>query len=414
MLGHRAGQPAPRRRGAGRPPRRRAAPTPSDAQHEQRPTPGRRAAAAAAAYPVSRRRPGAGVRGRPQGRWRWSRGHSRRSVGRSGSGAGTTVGHGSVTPLTRAAAGSRGWRSSEPRPVPGALDDRPRPLTALPRRAARWSAMHPWRAIRAWLALVAVAVGLAVTRADRRDQRCRLPASASPGGPRPCSRDARPRPARHRARPGHRRAGDLDSADAEPRPPPARRRSWARLAGVDGRGASRSGTRTARALLVVGPAGPRRRVDAAHLARGDGPTWRAAHPALPVRESGDLTLDDGDQRRAWARTSAAAEGISLPITLVLMLLAFGALVAAGIPVLLAVTSVAATIGHHGAGLPPGPRRGDRDQHDRADRHGGRGRLLAVLPQAGARGAGRGPHARSTPSRSPPRPPATRSWSPAVP
>ncbi len=39
-----------------------------------------------------------------------------------------------------------------------------------------------------------------------------------------------------------------------------------------------------------------------------------------------------------------AETISLPITLVLMLLAFGALIAAGIPVLLAATSVAATIG----------------------------------------------------------------------
>ena len=45
-----------------------------------------------------------------------------------------------------------------------------------------------------------------------------------------------------------------------------------------------------------------------------------------------------------ARTSSAAEGFSLPVTLVLMLLAFGALIAAGIPVLLAATSVTVTIG----------------------------------------------------------------------
>ena len=36
-----------------------------------------------------------------------------------------------------------------------------------------------------------------------------------------------------------------------------------------------------------------------------------------------------------------------------MLLAFGALIAAGIPVLLAATSVAATIGITGAAVPPG-------------------------------------------------------------
>ncbi|NHA00957.1 hypothetical protein G5V59_16440 [Nocardioides sp. W3-2-3] len=34
-------------------------------------------------------------------------------------------------------------------------------LSALPTRAARWSATHPWRAIGAWLLLVVVAVGLA-------------------------------------------------------------------------------------------------------------------------------------------------------------------------------------------------------------------------------------------------------------
>src|SRR4029078_13162258 len=47
---------------------------------------------------------------------------------------------------------------------------------------------------------------------------------------------------------------------------------------------------------------------------------------------------------AAAEHPHTAEGISLPITILLMLLAFGALIAAGVPVLLAVTSVAATIG----------------------------------------------------------------------
>ncbi|MCB1300949.1 MAG: hypothetical protein KDB28_06750, partial [Tetrasphaera sp.] len=35
-------------------------------------------------------------------------------------------------------------------------------LTAVPVRTARWSATHPWRAIGAWFAFVALAVALAM------------------------------------------------------------------------------------------------------------------------------------------------------------------------------------------------------------------------------------------------------------
>ena len=43
------------------------------------------------------------------------------------------------------------------------------PLTAVPIRAARWSALHPWRAILAWLAFVVVAAGVIVLRRKRPD-----------------------------------------------------------------------------------------------------------------------------------------------------------------------------------------------------------------------------------------------------
>ncbi|GAA5137399.1 MMPL family transporter [Alloalcanivorax gelatiniphagus] len=64
---------------------------------------------------------------------------------------------------------------------------------------------------------------------------------------------------------------------------------------------------------------------------------------LRIREAGDLTIDEGINEQVESDL-ASAEGISLPVTLVLMLFAFGALVAAGIPVLLAASSVAVTIG----------------------------------------------------------------------
>jgi RND superfamily putative drug exporter len=70
---------------------------------------------------------------------------------------------------------------------------------------------------------------------------------------------------------------------------------------------------------------------------------QADFPALDVREAGDLTVDAAIDDQV-AEDLSAAETISLPLTLVLMLVAFGALIAAGLPVLLAATSVAATVG----------------------------------------------------------------------
>ena len=70
---------------------------------------------------------------------------------------------------------------------------------------------------------------------------------------------------------------------------------------------------------------------------------QADFPGLEVRQSGDVTLDEAIDERV-ADDLGSAETLSLPITLILMLLAFGALIAAGLPVLLAATSVAATIG----------------------------------------------------------------------
>ena len=66
-------------------------------------------------------------------------------------------------------------------------------------------------------------------------------------------------------------------------------------------------------------------------------------PELEVRQAGDLSIDAAINDRV-AEDLGSAETISLPVTLLLMALAFGALIAAGIPVLLAASSVAATIG----------------------------------------------------------------------
>ena len=139
---------------------------------------------------------------------------------------------------------------------------------------------------------------------------------------------------------------------------------------------------------------------------------QADHPDLQVREAGDLSIDAGINDRV-ADDLSSAEGISLPVTLVLMLLAFGALIAAGIPVLLAATSVAATIGITAPLSHLVHAEATVEQHDRADRHGRRASTTRCsTSSASARNAPPGA-APSTPSRSPPRPRGTRSWCPVV-
>ena len=68
---------------------------------------------------------------------------------------------------------------------------------------------------------------------------------------------------------------------------------------------------------------------------------QARHPDLRIAESGGASIQQAINNDL---TFSKAEGTSLPVTLILLLIVFGALVAAGIPLLLAVTSVAAAIG----------------------------------------------------------------------
>jgi uncharacterized membrane protein YdfJ with MMPL/SSD domain len=68
-----------------------------------------------------------------------------------------------------------------------------------------------------------------------------------------------------------------------------------------------------------------------------------AHPAFFIGQFGDASAADAVDT-AFANDLAKAGELSLPITLIILVIAFGALVAAGIPLLLALTAVFATFG----------------------------------------------------------------------
>jgi uncharacterized membrane protein YdfJ with MMPL/SSD domain len=70
---------------------------------------------------------------------------------------------------------------------------------------------------------------------------------------------------------------------------------------------------------------------------------QAAHPAFFVGEFGDASANR-QLSKSFSDDFKKAETLSLPITLLILVIAFGAFVAAGIPLLLAATAVAMTIG----------------------------------------------------------------------
>ncbi len=213
------------------------------------------------------------------------------------------------------------------------------PLTQIPTRAARWSATHPWRAIVAWLVFVLVAVGLAVAvpTTQTKDSDYRLGES---GRAEALVHDAGLNGAKSEnvlitAR-GH---AALDPAVAAT----AAREVRAGMRDLTGvRGVSDAQPNADRSALLISVQLAKDQDDATAL-QAVTKRVQADHRDLQVREAGDLSIDAAINDRVGSDLSSA-EGISLPVTLLLMLLAFGALIAAGIPVLLAATSVAATIG----------------------------------------------------------------------
>jgi RND superfamily putative drug exporter len=212
------------------------------------------------------------------------------------------------------------------------------PLSSFAHRTARWCALHPWRAILGWVAFVAFAIGLATmiptqetTDADYRlGDSGRADAMVSAAGfPDPDTEQVLITA----------RSGDLDNAAAE-RAAAEVVAGMKKLRVVDEVAAPQASPDGSAYLVSIQLA---RNQDDVSSLQALTRTVQADHPDLSLRETGDISLDDAINDRVSDDLSSA-ETLSLPVTLILMLLAFGALIAAGIPVLLAGTSVAATVG----------------------------------------------------------------------
>jgi uncharacterized membrane protein YdfJ with MMPL/SSD domain len=213
-------------------------------------------------------------------------------------------------------------------------------------RAGGWSARHPWKAILLWIAFVASALALgSATGTDTSDE---AGAGESLRAERTLN-DAFPERNREtvlvQSAGGGATAPDLRAVVDEA---VRRLRTTDHVREVKdpyARDAAGALSRDGRAALIsfgipAEQGDTEGRVDAS-LATVE--SLQAAHPDFRIEQLGDASVGKA-LGEAHERDMHKAEAISLPITLAILVVAFGALVAASVPLLLGISAVAAAIG----------------------------------------------------------------------
>ncbi len=197
----------------------------------------------------------------------------------------------------------------------------------------RWSTRRPWRAIAAWLAFVALAVAAVIATGTESLQNGAVGESAR--GYALIDEHQAYGPAREW---GYVHSETLHAADAPFRSAVADVADRMRTA--LGGGVVVRVSHDRHAALVAGYVRSPISIDALRssvLAAGP------KHPQVTIEETGDISASDA-RDRVVSRDLRRAELLSVPVTLLVLLFAFGAVVAALVPVLLALTAVAAAFG----------------------------------------------------------------------
>ncbi|GAA3486231.1 MMPL family transporter [Streptomyces cremeus] len=205
-------------------------------------------------------------------------------------------------------------------------------------RTARWCAAHPWRAVVGWVLLVVLCVGLGFLTGTDKGTFADF-------------------------RVGEAGRAEALAADAKLTPAPVEKLL---ITGDGGEPAAADLNRRMRDLpAVIGVAAPVRSANGDSLLitvtlRGDRETAKKdvgallaqtaavqkAHPGLRVEQTGSASVSDGINDRQ-SKDLQRTEMISLPVTFLILLVVFGAVLAAGIPVLLALLAFAGAVGLYG-------------------------------------------------------------------
>jgi len=223
-------------------------------------------------------------------------------------------------------------------------------------RVARWSATHPWRAVALWLVFVAacVVVGGAVgsRQATDRDlgvgESGRATTMEYEGGlAMPAVENvlitarSGPLAAATATADAGATAGTDAGVDAAVAEVARRFRDLPEVAAVGDPVTAPDGSAVLIPVTMRGDPDTAGDRVAALLAATE--AAQRAHPDLRIEQVGRASVDKGINDLV-AQDLGKAEKLSLPLTLLIMVVVFGAIVAAGVPVLLALSAVAAAIG----------------------------------------------------------------------
>lgn len=218
-------------------------------------------------------------------------------------------------------------------------------MNRLPARIARWSAHHTWQAIAGWLAFVVLCLGLGIAlgtnQATSEDFRVgeagRAEAMAADGGLERKPTDQ----VLIRAREGRLEAATATAADAAAKDVTARMRALPQVESVAAPVRSADGTALMVAVVLKGPELEGKKNVGPLLEQTE--QVAESHPEVVVEETGSPAISKAvnDQR---GEDLALSERISLPVTLITLLIVFGSATMAGVPLLLALTSIAAAFG----------------------------------------------------------------------
>jgi RND superfamily putative drug exporter len=210
-----------------------------------------------------------------------------------------------------------------------------RPVTV---RMARWSATHPWPAIGLWLVFVVASIAVGSVSGTRQMSDLDDGVGQSGQAAR-VIHDAKLEAPDTEDVLVSSRSGSLDMAAASRAASQIHQR-MATLPGVASVAAPVT-SHDHRAVVVTITLRPKTESVDGLLAATSG--VQRANPSLRVEQVGDISMNDAVNSQVGKDLGAAAT-FSLPVTLLILLVAFGAIVAAGVPVLLALSAVGSATG----------------------------------------------------------------------
>src|SRR5215831_3001941 len=219
--------------------------------------------------------------------------------------------------------------------------ERTRALRISPGRIGRWSARHPWLALAVWVTFVVGCVAAGAAAGTKTLSNGLVGESAR--GYAVMSQYGLPPPAEY----AYLHSSALVSSD--PAFAAAARDVAQSIRALGLRPSETTSADRHSVLVSAGPRGPMTPAAAGEL--GAAPARiqaaltavRRAHPGLTADETGDISASNA-QNQIVNGNLHRVELLAIPVTLVVLVLAFGSLVAALVPLLLGLTAVAAGLG----------------------------------------------------------------------